>query len=271
MEGFSDLVWLLIMFLVITRGLSAARKGKKPPQPPPPTEIPQRSSRPASASRPSEQTARRADQSVDQIQSGPGQKSRGAKRSDPVTEFRRRLVEAAREWEAEQRRRAGVPIEDLPGTASQRPDATTEPGRQPSRPRPHPPARPAEPRKRSSWEARDVTPDRVAGQLAERGESPERDRVPARRPRHQPEPETQVTPPSQPARAASLTPAKAAEVEPRAGDVPGRERHVHEPLARLERFRPLKRAVVLAEILGLPKSQPDDPSLRGGARRGPNR
>jgi hypothetical protein len=255
MEGFSDLIWLLIMFLVITRGLSAARKSKQPPKPPPPTEIPERSSRPASASRSSE-PARRAEQSVDQVQSGPGQKSRGAKRSDPVTEFRRRLVEAAREWEAEQRRRAGVPIEDLPGTASQRPDATTEAG---------PPPR------RSSWETRDVTPDRVAGQLAERGEPQQRERVPARRPGRQLEPEPAVTPRPQPARPVSLTPAKIAQIEPRAGDVPGTERTVHEPLARLERFKPLKRAVVLAEILGLPKSQPDDPSLRGGARRGSDR
>lgn len=269
MEGFSDLIWLLIMFLVITRGLGAARKGKQPPQPPPPTEIPERSDHhPAPASRSSERAIRRADRSVDQTQSGPGQKSRvartskGAKRADPVTEFRRRLVEAAREWEAEQRRRAGVPIEDLPGAASQGPDARSEPVRE------------------SSWETRDVTPDRVAGRLAERREARERDRAPTRRPRHEPEPATRPAPRSQPVRPLPVPSARVAEVEPPArvaepeppgADVPATTRTVHEPLARLERFRPLKRAVVLAEILGLPKSQPDDPSLSGGARRRSNR
>lgn len=253
MEGFSDLIWLLIMFLVITRGLGAARKGKRPPQPPPPTEIPERPSRPAPASRSSEPPVRRADQSADQIQAGPGQKSRGAKRSDPVTEFRRRLVEAAREWEAEQRRRAGVPVEDLPRTTPSHPDATTEAGTPPTR---------------SSWEARDVTPDRVA---AQRGELRERERVPATRPGHRVEPEPAVVPRSQPAVPVPLSPAKSPEGLPRAGDVPGAERPTHEPLARLERFDPLKRAVVLAEILGLPKTLSDDPASKRGARRGSTR
>ncbi len=116
-----------------------------------------------------------------------------------------------------------------------------------------------------------MTPDRVAGQLAERPEPQERESVPERRPRHQLEPEPQATPGARPAKPVSARPARVAEVEPRAGDVPGAERPVHEPLARLERFRPLKRAVVLAEILGLPKTLSDDPASKRGARGGSTR
>jgi hypothetical protein len=255
MEGFSDLIWLLIMFLVITRGLGAARKSKQPPKPPAPSEIPERSSRPAPASRPSEPAVRRAEQSVDHAQSGPGRSSRAAKRSDPVTEFRRRLMEAAREWEAEQRRRAGVPIEELPETASPRPEATIDPSRRDRSGVPRDPSRgAAEPalRQPAPWETRDVTPDRMTEQLATRVEVPT--------PRAtRPQPERAEGP-------APLAPAGSPQVEVPLTDPSRSGRPAHEPLARLDRFQPLKRAVVLAEILGLPRAVSDDPSSKRGGR-----
>lgn len=225
MDSFSDLLWLLIIFLVITRGLGAARKHKGLPQPPPSTDLPERSTRPV------EPAGRRPDRSMDQTRSGPAQRAREAKRSDPVTGFRRRLMEAAREWEAEQRRSAGLPIEDVAEGASRSPEATTEPRAS---------------RQRSAWETRDVTPDRVAQQFAKREVSAERASAPPRRSRQplepDPEMEAQATAIARPGRSAS------------------------EPLAPLERFQPLKRAIVLAEILGVPRALSDDPSSKRGAR-----
>ncbi len=193
--------------------------------------------------------------SFDPTDATPGGTSRAARRSDPVSEFRRRLIEAAREWETEQRRRAGIPVEGAEGTLPEH--QTPPPGQPPrqSRREAHPAARearqtaPASPWRTeekqpragapSRWqETHDVTPDRTAAVLAGRaGEGP----VPSSRPA--------VGRPSREGVASEeLGADESRELAPH-------ERKTASPLARLDRFPPLKRAVILAEILGRPDSR----------------
>lgn len=269
MEGFSDLLWLLIMFLVITRGLGAARKGKEPPQPNPSPDLPERSPRTTETA--VHRADRPAGRELSQAQPSSGQRARAGRRLDPLAEYRRRLVDAAREWEVEQRRRAGLPIEEPPPTPLARREATMDRSRETSRPRAHPPARPRsreerfdvrkDPRRaerelprrrRASPEARDVTPDRVVEQAATGEETPA--------------PRETYLRPRRPERSVLPSPAESREAPaPTAGTATGLG-SAHEPLARLDRFQPLKRAVVLAEILGLPKGVADDPFSRRGHR-----
>ena len=283
MEGFSDLLFLLIMFLVISRSFGAARRKKEKQEQgsqgsigqveQPPAEV-QGSREPGLRSPEQMRTREQMRPSRDRVPqrrepvrppldpagASPGGPTRAAKRSDPVSEFRRRLIDAAREWEAEQRRRAGIPDEDVDRARQERQiPPTSPPARQPSHREGHPAAREAkQARPDSPWrtdekqppagspsrwqETRDVTPDRTAAALAGR--------------RREPPAESQsleVRP-----RAARLSTGLTSGASGASGADESRELAPHErktssPLARLERFPPLKRAVILAEILGRPR------------------
>jgi hypothetical protein len=278
MEGFSDLLFLLIMFLVISRSFGAARRKKEEQeqasqgsiaQAEPPREQVQASREPGLRSHeqmrtrdqmrpPRDRVPQRSEParpSLDPAGASPGGQTRAAKRSDPVSEFRRRLVDAAREWEAEQRRRAGIPDEEGDRARPERQmPSTPPPARQPAH-RERPAAREAKQAKPDSpwrteekqppaglpsrWkETRDVTPDRTAAALAGRGgpraETPPLE-VRPRAARH----------------STGLTGGASAADESR--ELAPHEHKTASPLARLERFPPLKRAVILAEILGRPR------------------
>jgi hypothetical protein len=289
MEGFSDLLFLLIMFLVISRSFGAAKRNREKQEQQASQGSVDQVERPRAEVQGSRDPGLRSGEqmrsreqmraprgrapragepvrpSFDPTDATPGGTSRAAKRSDPVSEFRRRLIEAAREWEAEQRRRAGIPIEGAEGgLPEQQSSAPAQPPRQSHR-EAHPAARearqtaPTSPWRTeevhppagvpSRWlETHDVTPDRAAAVLAGRaGEglvtSSPRPSVGGLE--------------SDPLRATHDTRGVAAEElgADESRELAPHERKTISPLARLERFPPLKRAVILAEILGRPDSR----------------
>jgi hypothetical protein len=155
-------------------------------------------------------------------------------------DWRERLVEAAREWELEQRRRAGEPVETTPKEAQpstpaqvELPQATVPMPRQAAPPAPRR-AAPPEKRRRSSVLVRDMTPDRVESGLAEMERRvPAAEETTSRRLREEAVPEVVATP-----------------IEPR----PRRSTGHPAALARLERYSPLRRAILYTEIFGPPKA-----------------
>ncbi len=271
MESFEFLFWLAVFLFVILRQVM----GKKPP--------PEESERVGGPERAEGTT--RADTPA----------------PDALGGMRERLLEAAREWEAEQRRRTGLP--ERPGQAEAESTAATldrpaaEPGRrgasrparpspregrprgsqapserrpgglraEPGRPvpgrpgpgRPDPGRRMDAPRRRPqpSTEWRDVSlpAPRADAEMAEPTPRPRPTRV---EPRDLATPAPQRAAPGAP-RSARVAPAGAAgAASPQGARKPA-------PLESLERYEPLKRAIVLAEILGRPRAldEPDGPPL----------
>ncbi len=247
MESFEFLFWLAVFLFVVLR----QAMGKKPPP-----EGPEGVGGPERA----EETARS-----------------GRAARDPLGGMRERLLEAAREWEAEQRRRAGLP-ESAGRTEAESAAATldrpaAEPGRRgasrPARPapqerRPRGPQAPAERRPggvRAEPGRGRPAPGRPPGRPA-RGREPEG-------PRRRPPPRTEwrdvslPVPRSPGEMGEPVTPRPPAPEAPRSARAAPRPRVIATPPPRaeraatldsIERYPPLKRAIILAEILGPPRA-----------------
>lgn len=248
MESFEFLFWLAVFLFVILRQVM----GKKPP--------PEESERVGGPERAEGTT--RADTPA----------------RDPLGGMRERLLEAAREWEAEQRRRTGLP--ERPGQAEAESTAATldRPAAEPGRRGASRPARPS-PREGRPRGSQAPSERRPGGLRAEPGRSvpgrpgPRRPdtgrRADAARRRPQPSTEwrdvslpapragAEIAEPTPRPRPARVAPAGAADAaSPQRARKPA-------PLESLERYEPLKRAIVLAEILGRPRAlhEPEGPPL----------
>jgi hypothetical protein len=206
-----DIIWIAVIVLWILRSVSRASGGKA-------------GDAGGTEELPSEAGGERVSQASQ------------ASRAD----WRERLLEAAREWELEQRRRAGEPVEVPSGETRPSPAAQAELPRAPV-PTPRQ-AAPPEKRRRSSVLVRDMTPDRVEAGLAETERVPATERTTSRRLREEPVPEIVGT-----------------QIEGR----PRRPTGTPAALARLERYSPLRRAILYREIFGPPKALAEIDEPRG--------